>query len=56
MKKSKSPKTQVNTGRKWLLDLCEEDILRLNKSIERAERGEFISHEDVKAKYIQYLR
>jgi hypothetical protein len=40
----------------WLDKLSEADLARLNKSIEQAERGEFIDHETIKAKYAEWLK
>jgi hypothetical protein len=35
----------------WLDDLDEDQTFRLNRSLEQADKGEFISNEDMKAKY-----
>lgn len=40
----------------WFEDLDDIQLDRLNKSIEQADKGEFIPHESVKAKYSKWLK
>ena len=40
----------------WFKNLTEEDLTRLDHSLAQADRGEFIPHETVKAKYEQWLK
>jgi len=40
----------------WFKNLTEKDLDRLNHSLDQAERGEFIPHETVKAKYAEWLK
>jgi len=49
------PTTMYQTTN-WYNELDEKDLARLNKSLEQADRGEFIDHETVKAKHAQWLK
>lgn len=40
----------------WFDDLTKEQKSRLDKSLEQAGNGEFLSHESVKAKYTEWLK
>ena len=40
----------------WLENLNEDQLARLNKSLNQADKGEFISHESVKTKYSEWLK
>lgn len=43
-------------AKSWFEDLDEKQLSRLNKSLEQADKGEFISNESIKAKYAAWLK